>query len=45
MLSEDVTSLHKKVDAGSELVVEVAGLKGLVAGLAGGGLGGGTRLC
>jgi hypothetical protein len=35
MLSEDVTSLHKKVDAGSELVAEVAGLKGVVAGLAG----------
>jgi hypothetical protein len=34
-LSEDVTSLHKKVDAGSELVAEVAGLKGVVAGLAG----------
>ena len=35
LLSEDVTSLHKKVDAGSELVAEVAGLKGVVAGLAG----------
>jgi hypothetical protein len=34
-LSEDVTSLHKKVDTGSELVAEVAGLKGVVAGLAG----------
>jgi hypothetical protein len=32
LLSEDVTSLHKKVDAGSELV---AGLKGVVSGLAG----------
>ena len=35
LLSEDITSLHKKVDVGSELVVEVAGLKGVVAGLAG----------
>jgi hypothetical protein len=35
LLSEDVISLHKKVDAGSELVAEVAGLKGVVAGLAG----------
>ena len=35
LLSEDVTSLHKKVDTGSELVAEVAGLKGVVAGLAG----------
>jgi len=35
LLSEEVTSLHKKVDAGSELVGEVAGLKGVVAGLAG----------
>ena len=35
LLSEEVTSLHKKVDAGSELVAEVAGLKGVVAGLAG----------
>jgi hypothetical protein len=34
-LSEDITSLHKKVDTGSELVAEVAGLKGVVAGLAG----------
>ncbi len=32
LLSEDVISLHKKVDAGSELVAEVAGLKGVVAG-------------
>jgi hypothetical protein len=31
LLSEDVISLHKKVDAGSELVAEVAGLKGVVA--------------
>jgi len=35
LLSEDVISLHRKVDAGSELVAEVAGLKGVVAGLAG----------
>ena len=35
LLSEDITSLHKKVDTGSELVAEVAGLKGVVAGLAG----------
>ena len=35
LLSEDVASLNKKVDAGSELVAEVAGLKGVVAGLAG----------
>jgi len=35
LLSEDVSSLHKKVDTGSELVAEVAGLKGVVAGLAG----------
>ena len=35
LLSEDITSLHKKVDVGSELVGEVAGLKGVVAGLAG----------
>jgi len=35
LLSEEVSSLHKKVDAGSELVGEVAGLKGVVAGLAG----------
>ena len=32
LLSEEVTSLHKKVDSGSELVDEVAGLKGVVAG-------------
>ena len=35
LLSVDITSLHKKVDVGSELVVEVAGLMGVVAGLAG----------
>ncbi len=28
LLSEEVSSLHKKVDSGSELVGEVAGLKG-----------------
>ncbi len=35
LLNEEVVSLNKKVDAGSELVVEVAGLKGVVAGLTG----------
>jgi hypothetical protein len=35
LLGEEVASLNKKVDAGSELVAEVAGLKGVVAGLAG----------
>ena len=47
LLSEEVSSLHKKVDAGSELVGEVAGVEGVGGWLsrkAGGGLGGGTRL-
>jgi hypothetical protein len=34
LLSEEVVSLNKKVDAGSELVAEVVGLKGVLAGLA-----------
>jgi hypothetical protein len=35
LLNEEVISLNKKVDAGSELVAEVAGMKGVVVGLAG----------
>jgi hypothetical protein len=35
LLGEEVSSLNKKVDAGSALVEEVVGLKGVVAGLAG----------
>ncbi len=35
LLNQEVVFLNKKVDAGSELVAEVAGLKGVVAGLAG----------
>ena len=35
LLNEEDVSLNKKVDAGLELVAEVAGLKGVVAGLAG----------
>ena len=35
LLGEEVSSFNKKVDAGSTLVEEVAGLKGVVMGLAG----------
>ncbi len=35
LLGEEVSSLNKKVDAGSALVEEVEGLKGVVVGLAG----------
>jgi hypothetical protein len=35
MLGEEVSSLNKKVDAGSALIADVAELKGVVGGLAG----------